>query len=106
MGVLKDHLLPQPASFCKCSSETIAKRSKLTVLTVYQPRRRSSSLKGYVAWKSIGHAAGTHLVLWFDQVLGTGAFGKVVRATWKKAPPPGDPVREVALKYVCMVTAS
>lgn len=106
MGVLKDHLLPQPASFCERSSETTAKWSKLTVHAVYQPRRRSSSLKGYVGVWFIGHTAGTHLVLWFHQVLGTGAFGKVVRATWKKAPPPGDPVREVALKYVCMVAAS
>ena len=32
------------------------------------------------------------------QVLGVGAFGKVVRAEWRKAPPPGDSVRDVALK--------
>ncbi|GHJ85427.1 hypothetical protein NliqN6_1829 [Naganishia liquefaciens] len=58
MGVFKDHLLPQPASFTK---------------------KKEFKLEG---------------------VIGTGAFGKVVRATWKKAPPPGDPVREVALKII------
>jgi calcium/calmodulin-dependent protein kinase I len=34
------------------------------------------------------------------QTLGLGSFGKVVRATWHKAPPPGDSVRPVALKVI------
>ena len=32
--------------------------------------------------------------------MGTGSFGKVVRATWHKAPPPGPPTRSVALKVI------
>lgn len=35
-----------------------------------------------------------------QEVLGVGAFGKVVRAEWRKAPPPGDSVRDVALKII------
>ncbi|KAG7544364.1 hypothetical protein FFLO_03243 [Filobasidium floriforme] len=35
-----------------------------------------------------------------EGTLGTGSFGKVVRATWHKAPPPGDPTRSVALKVI------
>lgn len=34
------------------------------------------------------------------QTLGTGSFGKVVRATWHHAPPPGPPTRSVALKVI------
>ncbi|KAJ9109048.1 hypothetical protein QFC21_000374 [Naganishia friedmannii] len=35
-----------------------------------------------------------------QEVLGVGAFGKVVRAEWRNAPPPGDRVRDVALKII------
>ncbi|KAI5450774.1 Calmodulin-dependent protein kinase cmk2 [Naganishia albida] len=58
MGLIRDHLLPQPSSFV---------------------RKKEFKLEG---------------------TLGVGAFGKVVRATWKKAPPPGPSVREVALKII------
>lgn len=35
-----------------------------------------------------------------EGVLGTGSFGKVIRATWHKAPPPGSATREIALKVI------
>ncbi|KAL7416486.1 kinase-like domain-containing protein [Mrakia frigida] len=36
----------------------------------------------------------------FGPALGKGSFGKVIRATWNAAPPPGMAQREVALKIV------
>ena len=44
----------------------------------------------------------TELLLFFllVQALGKGSFGKVIRATWKAAPPPGMQQREVALKII------
>ncbi|KAL7413588.1 kinase-like domain-containing protein [Mrakia frigida] len=36
----------------------------------------------------------------FGDELGKGTFGKVIRCTWKAAPPPGSPERDVAMKVI------
>lgn len=85
MGKLKDAILPQPASFAK------KKRYELQVKNrTYQPATLPCA-------QPINHTPFS-LIHCIQTILGTGSFGKVIKALW--SPPDGSEPRLVALKVI------